>query len=93
MSVLFFAAPLSMLLHVIRVKNSESLPFSLIASTFFVSLQWLIYGVLIDDAYVEVTNFLGCLLSGTQLLLFVIYPSRSFGSGPAYNLVDDSFTF
>lgn len=53
-TVLFFAAPLTMLFHVIKVKNSESLPFPLIASTFFVSLQWLIYGVLIDDAFVQV---------------------------------------
>lgn len=93
MTVLFFAAPLTMLFHVVRVKNSESLPFPLIASSFFVSLQWFVYGLLIDDTFVQVPNFLGCLLSGTQLALFVIYPSRAYGTGPAYKLLDDTFTF
>lgn len=92
-TVLFFAAPLTMLFHVVRVKNSESLPFPLIASSFFVSLQWFVYGLLIDDTFVQVPNFLGCLLSCTQLALFVIYPSRAYGAGPAYKLLDDTFTF
>lgn len=52
----FFAAPLASLLHVIRAKNSESLPLPLIAMSFVVSLQWLIYGILISDSFIQVSR-------------------------------------
>lgn len=55
-TVLFFAAPLTMLLHVIRVKNSDSLPFPMILTSFFVCLQWFIYGVIIQDTFIQVRN-------------------------------------
>lgn len=92
-TVLFFAAPLTLLFHVVRVKNSESMPFPLIAATLFVSLQWVIYGILVDDTFVVVPNFLGALLSAAQLSLFFIYPSRAYGAGPSYKLLDETFTF
>ncbi|XP_030387027.1 sugar transporter SWEET1 [Scaptodrosophila lebanonensis] len=91
-TVCFFAAPLTMLVHVIRVKNSESLPLPLIATSFFVSLQWLIYGILISDSFIQIPNFLGAVLSMLQLGLFVIYPPRSF-AGPGYKLVDQVVAF
>lgn len=61
-SVVFFAAPLTMLLHVIKIKNAESLPFPLILSNFFVSLEWFIYGCLINDSFLQV-NLFACILS------------------------------
>jgi len=91
-TVCFFAAPLTMLMHVVRVKNSESLPFPLIVMSFLVSLQWLIYGVIISDTFIQVPNFLGCLLSLLQLSLFVCYPPKSF-AGQGYKLVDQSVVF
>ncbi|KAL1490927.1 hypothetical protein ABEB36_011598 [Hypothenemus hampei] len=75
-TVLFFAAPFASLLHVFRVKNTESLPYHLIVATFIVSLQWLIYGLLLQDSFIQIPNFLGCILSGFQLSLFLIYPSN-----------------
>lgn len=92
-TVIFFAAPMTVLFHVIRTKNSESLPFPLISSTFVVSLQWLIYGILMNDSFIQLPNFLGCILSGTQLLLFIIYPSKSHYAGPSYKLLDQSAVF
>ncbi|XP_037946313.1 sugar transporter SWEET1 [Teleopsis dalmanni] len=88
----FFAAPLTMLMHVIRVKNSESLPFPLISMSFLVSLQWLIYGVIISDSFIQIPNFLGCMLSILQLCLFVVYPPKTF-SGQAYKLVDQTVIY
>uniref|UniRef100_A0A1L8DEV2 Sugar transporter SWEET n=1 Tax=Nyssomyia neivai TaxID=330878 RepID=A0A1L8DEV2_9DIPT len=90
-TVLFFAAPLTMLLHVIRVKNSDSLPFPMILSSFFVCLQWFIYGVIIKDSFIQIPNFLGCVLTILQLTLFLIYPVKS-SSGPSYKLLDSSVT-
>jgi len=92
-TVIFFAAPLTMLLHVIKIKNAESLPFPLILSNFFVSLEWFVYGCLIKDAFLQITNFLGCVLSGAQLLLFIIYPSRINYGGPLYKPLDQSIIF
>ncbi|CAG9765508.1 unnamed protein product [Ceutorhynchus assimilis] len=87
-TILFFAAPFASLLHVIKVKNTDSLPYHLIVSTFIVSLQWMIYGVLLKDQFIQVPNFLGCVLSGIQLSLFVIYPSsnsKSSGNSKLYS--------
>uniref|UniRef100_A0A1B0CYW3 Sugar transporter SWEET n=1 Tax=Phlebotomus papatasi TaxID=29031 RepID=A0A1B0CYW3_PHLPP len=86
-TVLFFAAPLTMLLHVIRVKNSDSLPFPMILTSFFVCLQWFIYGVIIQDTFIQIPNFVGCVLTVLQLTLFLIYPGKS-SSGPSYKLLD-----
>ncbi|XP_073811206.1 sugar transporter SWEET1 [Musca autumnalis] len=91
-TVTFFAAPLTNLLHVIRVKNSESMPFPLIIMSFLVSVQWLIYGVIISDTFIQLPNFLGCILSLMQLGLFVCYPPKSF-AGQGYKLVDQSVVF
>lgn len=52
-SLIFFASPLANLAHVIRVKNSESLPFSMIVSSFVVTLLWFIYGNLIGDYFIQ----------------------------------------
>ncbi|XP_038121441.1 sugar transporter SWEET1 isoform X2 [Culex quinquefasciatus] len=83
--VLFFASPFTKLAHVIHTKNTESLPFPIIIASFIVSLQWFIYGLLIGDKFIQVPNLLGCLLSAIQLMLYVIYPSRStYSVGPAY---------
>uniref|UniRef100_A0A336LQ62 Sugar transporter SWEET n=1 Tax=Culicoides sonorensis TaxID=179676 RepID=A0A336LQ62_CULSO len=76
-SLLFFASPLANLAHVVRMKNSESLPFSMIVSSFVVTLLWFIYGHLIGDYFIQVPNFIGCVLLVLQLMLFVVYPSKS----------------
>lgn len=84
--VLFFASPLTVLAQVIRTKNTESLPFPIIIASFFVSLQWFVYGMLIEDSFIQVPNLLGCILSSVQLLLYAIYPNRKLYSdgGPSY---------
>lgn len=74
-TVLFFAAPLATFIYVIKTKCTESLPFPLILSSFVVSVQWWLYGIILQDMFVQVTNFLGVTLSGFQLSLFLFYPS------------------
>jgi len=76
LTILFFASPLIMLAHVIRVRSAESLPFPVIVATLVASCQWFAYGVLLDDPFIQTPNFLGCVLSGFQLALFVIYPKK-----------------
>lgn len=78
--------------HVLRTKSCETLPFPLILSMFAVCFQWWIYGVLIDDFYMQVTNLLGTLLAMFQLSLFLIYPSVGGAklSGGSILLNDDN---
>uniref|UniRef100_A0A1B6EBF2 Sugar transporter SWEET1 n=1 Tax=Clastoptera arizonana TaxID=38151 RepID=A0A1B6EBF2_9HEMI len=56
MTTLCIAAPLSNLRQVIRMKNSESLPFPIIFSSVMVSTLWYFYGVIIDDPFLQVKN-------------------------------------
>ncbi|XP_023212837.1 sugar transporter SWEET1-like [Centruroides sculpturatus] len=74
--LIFCASPLASLAEVRRTKTVESLPFLLILFSFFVTSLWFIYGLLLHDSFIQIPNLLGCIISGFQLLLFVIYPSR-----------------
>ncbi|GIY01243.1 sugar transporter SWEET [Caerostris extrusa] len=74
--VIFMGSPLAALAHVWRTKNAETLPFTMIFSTFIMATLWLCYGVFTDDLFVQVPNFLGALLALCQLVLFAIYSSK-----------------
>lgn len=54
-TVFFFAAPMSKILHVIRSRNSECLPFPMIVANLIVCLQWVVYGVAIEDKFIQVS--------------------------------------
>ncbi|KAK3913162.1 Sugar transporter SWEET1 [Frankliniella fusca] len=88
-TIAFFAAPMTKLMHVIRCRSVECLPFPMIAASFIVSAQWLLYGFILNDPFITVPNSLGCFLSFVQLTLFFIYPStpdgirREFSLAPA----------
>ncbi|XP_076326659.1 sugar transporter SWEET1-like isoform X2 [Tachypleus tridentatus] len=75
-SLMFCAAPFASLADVIKTKSVENLPFPIIISTFVVTSLWFIYGFLLNDKYIQVPNFIGCLLALLQLSLFAIYPSK-----------------
>lgn len=58
-----------------KVKSTESLPFPIIMASLVVSSQWFVYGCLINDSFIQIPNFLGCVLSAFQLCFFLIYRS------------------
>lgn len=74
-SLVFFASPLANLAHVVRVKNSESLPFSMIVSSFVVTLLWFIYGNLIGDYFIQ-----GMFLSTSIKIIFNLQKIISFSN-------------
>ncbi|CAG7836671.1 unnamed protein product [Allacma fusca] len=86
-SLLCCASPLIALKIVIQTKSTETLPFPLILSMFLVCFQWWLYGVLIEDFYMQTTNVLGTFIALAQLSLFIIYRSsvtKGLSSPPLY---------
>ncbi|CAG9783617.1 unnamed protein product [Diatraea saccharalis] len=75
LTLMTIAAPMSKLIYVLKVKSTECLPFPMILMSFFVSSLWFLYGVIEEDSYLIVPNFIGGVLALMQLSLFVIYPS------------------
>lgn len=65
-----------MLVDVFRKKSTEMLPLPLILMSFLVSVQWFAFGLIAKDLFLQVPNVLGSMLSGTQLMLFCIYPNK-----------------
>ena len=82
MGVGFFASPLASLAQVIRTRSTEVLPFPLIVANFFVTSNWWLYGIILDDNFVLVPNALGWCLAMFQLLLFAYFPSKRKTSLP-----------
>ncbi|XP_014207581.1 sugar transporter SWEET1 [Copidosoma floridanum] len=73
--LLLIASPLFNLGEIIRTKSTAMLPFPLIFMGTIVSFQWLLYGLIINNAFIIFQNAVGFVLSFTQLSLFAIYPS------------------
>lgn len=74
---MFFAAPCCMIADVIKKRSAEMLPLPLIFMSFVSSVQWLAFGMIAKDPFIQVPNLLGAILSGMQLSLFCIYPNKS----------------
>lgn len=70
------ASPMAGLKDVIRNKSTEGLPFPIMFMGFFVGLSWLVYGVILNNAFVVLQNLVAVLLGGFQLSFFLIYPSK-----------------
>ncbi|VDI66582.1 sugar transporter SWEET1-like [Mytilus galloprovincialis] len=77
LSILAYGAPLASLKVVMHTKTTECLSFPYIFMNFVVALEWVIYGRILNDIYVQLPNFLGFCLAVIQLALFCKYPSKS----------------
>lgn len=74
-SLVACASPMATIQDVLSTKCSASLPFPIIASSFVVSLSWLVFGYLKEDNFILFTNIVAVSINGAQLSLFLIYPS------------------
>jgi solute carrier family 50 protein (sugar transporter) len=74
-SSLACASPLATIQDVLKTKCVASLPFPIIASSFVVSLSWLVFGILKVDSFIIFSNLVAISITGAQLVLFLIYPS------------------
>ncbi|XP_062570256.1 sugar transporter SWEET1-like [Saccostrea cucullata] len=74
MTVVSYAAPLASLFDVFRSRSTDVMSFPLVLAYFIVSIEWFIYGSLLEDQYVQMPNLIGIALGLLQLGLFVVYP-------------------
>ncbi|CAJ0942235.1 unnamed protein product, partial [Mesorhabditis belari] len=73
LNIAAMGAPLVTLKEVIRSKSTASLPLPLCVASFAVSVQWLAYGILVNDPVIKYPNYIATLLALIQLSLFAIY--------------------
>ncbi|XP_032794267.1 sugar transporter SWEET1 isoform X1 [Daphnia magna] len=76
-TLIFCSAPLATLGDVLRTRSTETLPFYLILANVLVAAQWFLYGVAVHNTFVQVPNFISCLIALFQLALFAVFPSTS----------------
>uniref|UniRef100_A0AC35U4E8 Sugar transporter SWEET n=1 Tax=Rhabditophanes sp. KR3021 TaxID=114890 RepID=A0AC35U4E8_9BILA len=77
LNVLTNSTPLADLGVVIRSKSTESLPLPIIIASMLVSIQWFLYGLLIDDFFLQLPNGISTIICSIQISLFFIYPSNA----------------
>lgn len=67
-------APLLEVKQILATKNAEKLPFPLILSGTVVTFLWLLYGIIINNVFMQFQNVVGFALSFVQLGLCLMYP-------------------
>ncbi|KAL4002868.1 Sugar efflux transporter for intercellular exchange family protein [Acanthocheilonema viteae] len=73
-NVVTAAAPLEALREVFRTRCTETMPLPLCCLTLLVAAEWLLYGILIDDIYIQVPNAIASVIAVVQLLPFLYFP-------------------
>jgi solute carrier family 50 protein (sugar transporter) len=76
-TVIMFGSPLATFRDIVQKQSTESLSFPLCFANFIVPIEWVLYGILINDKFVQVPNFLGAILGFIQVSLFFKYPRQS----------------
>ncbi|ETO67754.1 hypothetical protein F444_15361 [Phytophthora nicotianae P1976] len=76
-SLSMFASPLATLKHVIDTKCSASIPIYLCTMILVSTALWTGSGLVKDDYFVAVVNFIGALLGSTQITIYFIYRPRA----------------
>lgn len=74
-TLIFCSAPLASLGDVLKTRSTETLPFYLILANVVVAGQWFLYGIAINNSFVQVPNLIGCLIASFQLALFAFFPA------------------
>ncbi|XP_011092096.1 bidirectional sugar transporter SWEET16 [Sesamum indicum] len=72
-----YAAPLSAMRTVMKMKSVKYMPFLLSFFQFLNGAVWSAYAVLEKDYYIGVPNGIGFLLGSAQLILYWIYKSKT----------------
>ncbi|KAL2651339.1 hypothetical protein R1flu_019467 [Riccia fluitans] len=76
-TIVMYAAPLSVMRLVIKTKSVEYMPLSLSVMVLVNSIAWSAYAVLKHDIYLMIPNFFGLILGMGQLVLYRCYYAKS----------------
>jgi len=76
-TVIMFGSPLASLRDVMQKQSTESLSLPLCFANLIVPIEWALYGILINDKFVQVPNIFGAILGCVQVSLFYKYPRNS----------------
>eukprot|EP00201_Polytomella_parva_P020191 CAMPEP_0175043368 /NCGR_PEP_ID=MMETSP0052_2-20121109/3141_1 /TAXON_ID=51329 ORGANISM="Polytomella parva, Strain SAG 63-3" /NCGR_SAMPLE_ID=MMETSP0052_2 /ASSEMBLY_ACC=CAM_ASM_000194 /LENGTH=297 /DNA_ID=CAMNT_0016306405 /DNA_START=163 /DNA_END=1056 /DNA_ORIENTATION=- len=80
MAIIYYAAPLSSMVKVIKSRNSSSILVPLTLANSLNALLWTLYGFGIDNIFVWLPNLIGLVLSLAQFALRLIYPAIPRGA-------------
>ncbi|KAL5565993.1 hypothetical protein UlMin_029157 [Ulmus minor] len=72
-----YAAPLSIMGMVIKMKSVEYMPFWLSFFLFLNGGVWSIYAVLVKDFFIGVPNAIGFILGSAQLVIYSMYRNKT----------------
>jgi solute carrier family 50 protein (sugar transporter) len=75
--LIYYAAPLSTIIVVVRSRSSATLYWPLAVANTVNGVLWLIYGLAISDLFIAVPNGVGAVFSLVLLALILIYPNKS----------------
>ena len=76
-AILLMSSPLSNMKRVYNDKNSIHLPIYTVIANFINALSWLLYGIIIKNIFVWLTNALGLIAAIIQVCLLFIFPRNN----------------
>ncbi|PWA79622.1 bidirectional sugar transporter N3 [Artemisia annua] len=76
LSICVFASPLTIVLQVVKTKNVEFMPFTLLCFLTLSSVMWFAYGMFTMDLCVMVPNVIGFVLGMIQMSLYQYYKQK-----------------
>lgn len=76
----FIAAPLADLGTVMKTKSTATIPLPMVIGNTVLSILYTWYGILIQDTFMLIPNFIGTVVSIFTLSLFFIYPTSKTSS-------------
>lgn len=90
--LIFYAAPLSTVLEVVRTRSSATLNLPLSVMNVVNGSLWLVYGLAIDDLFIAVPNGVGAVLGVVYCILLFAYPRKSAKRSPSSSEADTPTT-
>ena len=73
---LLFFFPIRLIFRVIKQKNFMLIPFCSAWASLFMSVLWVLYGIMITEIYLVIPHCLSIVLSTVQIILFLNYRKK-----------------
>ena len=73
---LLFFFPIRLIYRVIKNKNFMLIPFCTAWASMFMSILWILYGIMITEIYLVIPHCLNVILATVQIILFLNYRKK-----------------